>query len=177
VSSGLFRREYLRETGRNLSSYDATVSVPVPRPSERSSFDPILDGAVAVLAPAAASYIGNELGFRTSLDYRLLNREVSGHWDFGIKPGRQGYAGSLESLEEARTRNPALRIFIAHGYTDLVTPFAMSRYLVDQLRPIDGAAAIEFRLYRGGHMMYLRPASRAALSTGVRGIYGAAAAH
>ena len=69
-----------------------------------------------------------------------------------------------------------MKVFIAHGYTDLVTPFAMSRYLVSQLRPIDGAAPVEVRVYRGGHMMYLRPGSRAQLSSDVRGIYAAAPA-
>ncbi|MGO8952101.1 MAG: S10 family peptidase [Rhodomicrobium sp.] len=171
VSVALFRREFLRRTDRSLSLYDAAVSIPVPRPSEHSHFDPILDGAVTVLAPAAASYIGNELGFKTGLEYRLLNKEVSGHWDFGLKPGQQGYAGSLDSLEEARVHNPALRILIAHGYTDLVTPYSMSRYLVNHLRPLDGAAPIELRVYRGGHMMYLRPASRTKLSNHARSIY------
>ncbi len=177
VSSQLFRREYLRRTDRILSAYDATVSTPAPRPSEHPHFDPILDGAVSVLEPAMASYAANELGFKTSLGYRLLNREAASHWDFGIKPGEQGYAGSLDSLEEARVRNPALKIFIAHGYTDLVTPFAMSQYSVSQLRPIDGAAPIGIRVYRGGHMMYLRPSSRAQLSSGARGIYAAAPSH
>ncbi len=68
-------------------------------------------------------------------------------------------------------RNRALKVFIAHGYTDLVTPYAMSQYLIGQLRPIDGAAPIDLRVYRGGHMMYLRPASRAELSRDVRGLY------
>jgi carboxypeptidase C (cathepsin A) len=177
VSSGLFGREYLRKTDRILSAYDATVSIPAPRPSEHPYFDPILDGAVCVLAPAMASYAANELGFKTGLEYRLLNREASSHWDFGIKPGRQGYAGSLGSLEQARVRDPALKVFIAHGYTDLVTPFAMSYYLVNQLRPIDGAAPVDIRIYRGGHMMYLRPSSRAQLSRDVRSIYAAAPSH
>jgi carboxypeptidase C (cathepsin A) len=173
VSAGLFRREYLRRTDRNLSLYDATVSVPAPRPSERPHFDPILDGAVTVLGPAMTRYAADELGFKTSLGYRLLNREVSAHWDFGLNPGQQGYAGSLDSLEDARVRNGALKVLIVHGYTDLITPFAMSRYLVSQLKPIDGATPIEVRVYRGGHMMYLRPASRAELSKDARRIYGA----
>ncbi len=172
VSTQLFAREYLRHTDRALSVYDATVSVPVPRPAEHPHFDPILDAAVTVLAPAAASYIGKELAFNTTLEYRLLNREVNANWDYGLRPGQQGYAGSLDSLEEARTHNPALKVFIAHGYTDLVTPYSMSRYLVSQLRPIDGAAPIDVRVYRGGHMMYLRPASRAELRNDARNIYG-----
>jgi carboxypeptidase C (cathepsin A) len=176
VPTGVFLREYLQQNGRALSRYDAAVSVAVPRPSRQYRFDPILDGAIAVLAPAASNYIDKELGFHTSLEYRLLNREVSGHWDFGLKPGQQGYAGSLEELEKARVRNPELKILVAHGYTDLVTPYSASRYLISQLRPIDGAAPIELRVYRGGHMMYLRPASRANFTGDVRGMFVAPSA-
>jgi carboxypeptidase C (cathepsin A) len=176
VPAQVFLREYLKQKGRVLSRYDAAISVPVPQPSEHYPFDPILDGAVAALAPAASSYIAKELGFHTSLEYHLLNREVSSQWDFGLKPGQQGYAGSLGELEKARVRNPDLKIFIAHGYTDLVTPYSMSRYLINQLRPIDGAVPIEIRVYRGGHMMYLRPSSRMNLTGDVRGIFSAASA-
>jgi len=172
VSAGLFIREYLRDNNRALSRYDATVSVPMPEPEDHPSYDPILDGAVSVLGPAAAAYIGGELGFKTSLEYRLLNREASSHWDFGVPSGRQGYAGSLDSLEQARVRNPALKIFIAHGYTDLVTPYATSRYLLGHLRPLEGAAEPVLRVFRGGHMMYLRPASRAQLTASVAQLAG-----
>jgi carboxypeptidase C (cathepsin A) len=171
VSASLFVREYEKRKDRALSRYDATVSVPVPRPEDNDHFDPILDGAVAALRPATVNYIRQELGFRTDLEYRLLNRTANGHWDFGTKPTRQGYAGSLDELEKARVRNLDLKIFIAHGYTDLVTPYAMSLYLVGQLRPIEGAAPVDVRVYRGGHMMYLRPASRAELSRDARSLY------
>ncbi len=171
VPADLFIRDYERRTDRALSRYDATVSVPAPQPEDHERFDPILDGAVTALRPAAVNYLRQELGFRTDAEYRLLNRSASGHWDFGTKPGRQGFAGSLDDLEKARMRNPALKVLIAHGYTDLVTPYAVSKYLIGQLRPIEGAAPIEVRVYRGGHMMYLRSASRAALTGDARRMY------
>ncbi len=173
VSASLFIREYEKRKDRALSRYDATVSVPVPQPEDHPHFDPILDGAITALRPAIINYLRKDLGFRTDLEYRLLNRETGGHWDFGTKPSRQGYAGSLDELEKARIRNGRLKIFIAHGYTDLVTPYAMSQYLVSQLRPIEGAAPVDVRTYRGGHMMYLRPASRADLSRDAHSLYQA----
>jgi carboxypeptidase C (cathepsin A) len=171
VPTDVFIRDYERRTDRALSRYDATVSTPAPQPEDHERFDPILDGAVTALRPAAVSYLRQELGFKTDIDYRLLNRSANGHWDFGTKPNRQGFAGSLEDLEKARMRNPALKVFIAHGYTDLVTPYAVSKFLIGQLRPIEGAAPIELRVYRGGHMMYLRPASRAALTADARRVF------
>jgi carboxypeptidase C (cathepsin A) len=168
VSVHTFTREYEKDGERVLSRYDATVGAPVPRRGE-VRFDPILDRSVTVLGPAFMQYARTELGYRTDLEYRLLNREVSGRWDFGA--GRQGYAGAVAELQKARARNPTLGVLITHGYTDLVTPYAVSQYLVDQLAPIDGARAIELKVYRGGHMMYLRPASRRALSEDARAFY------
>ena len=69
------------------------------------------------------------------------------------------------------TLNPALQVLIAHGLTDLITPYFASRYLVDQLPPLAGAAPIELRLYGGGHMMYMRPESRRALKADARALY------
>lgn len=171
VSASLFVREYLRRNSRALSRYDGTVSVPVQKPSDRNHYDPILDGTASVLAPAAVQYFRQELGFRTDLQYKLLNREVNGHWDFGTTPNQQGFAGSLDDLQKARVRNPDLRLLITHGYTDLVTPYSMSEFLVGHLLPIEGAAPIDIRVYRGGHMMYLRPGSRGQLANDARALY------
>ena len=170
VSVRTFTREYEKRGDRVLSRYDGTVSAPVPRRSE-IRFDPILDGAVTVLTPAFAQYARGELGYRTDLEYRLLNREVSGRWDFGTSPNRQGFAGALEDLQSARAHNPALGVLVTHGYTDLVTPYGVSQYLIDQMAPLERARPVELKLYRGGHMMYLRPASRRALTQDARAFY------
>jgi carboxypeptidase C (cathepsin A) len=170
VSRWLFRREYVRREHRATSIYDGSISAPVPRPADDADFDPILDGAVAVLTPLMVRYAHEELGFKTDLPYKLLNRDVSKAWEYGIE--RQGYAGSLDDLQKARTLNPGLKVFIAHGYTDLATPYAVSRFLIGQLPPIESARAVEMRVYRGGHMMYMRPASRRALTADVRAVYG-----
>jgi carboxypeptidase C (cathepsin A) len=62
-------------------------------------------------------------------------------------------------------------VLITHGYTDLVTPYGVSQYLIDQLAPLDKARPVELKLYRGGHMMYLRPLSRRALTQDARAFY------
>jgi carboxypeptidase C (cathepsin A) len=170
VSVNTFTREYVERRDRVLSRYDGAVSAAVPQRSD-IRFDPILDGAVSVLTPAFTQYARADLGYRTDLSYLLLNRNVGGHWDFGTSASRQGFAGALDELQKARTRNPALGVLIVHGYTDLVTPYAVSRYLVDQLAAIDKARPVELKVYRGGHMMYLRPGSRRALAQDARAFY------
>jgi carboxypeptidase C (cathepsin A) len=170
VTVRTFTHEYEKGGARVLSRYDATVTAPVPRRSE-IRFDPILDGAVSVLTPAFTQYARGELGYRTDLEYFLLNREVSSRWDFGTSATRQGFAGALDELQTARTHYPALGVLIAHGYTDLVTPYGVSQYLIDQLAPLEAGRPVELKVYRGGHMMYLRPTSRGALTQDVRTFY------
>jgi carboxypeptidase C (cathepsin A) len=173
ISASVFMKEYDRANGRVLSRYDGSVSRPDPNPADSRAGgpDPVLDRADSVWTPAFVRHVRDELGYATDVTYRLLNRSISGRWDFGTSPNRQGYAGALEDLQAARVLNPALQVLIAHGLTDLITPYFASRYLVDQLPPLAGAAPIELRLYGGGHMMYMRPESRRALKADARALY------
>jgi carboxypeptidase C (cathepsin A) len=126
---------------------------------------------VSALSPAFVAYAPDDLGYATDLAYDLLNRKVSSQWDYGLSPPRQGYAGALDDLQEARTQLPSLRILVATGCTDLVTPYAVSQYLIDHMQPIDGAVPVEMKMYQGGHMMYLRAPSRNALTTDAQRMY------
>jgi carboxypeptidase C (cathepsin A) len=60
---------------------------------------------------------------------------------------------------------------IAHGYSDMVTPYAVSRYVLDHLPPLDGSDRTQLRLYRGGHMFYMDAGSRKAFSADARAFY------
>jgi carboxypeptidase C (cathepsin A) len=114
------------------------------------------------------------LGFRTDVTFRLLEADISRRWDWGTRGGRQGYAGVLDELQQARSANSALQVMIASGYTDLVTPYLAARYLVGQLAPLRGAPPIRLEDYEGGHMMYLRADSRKALTADVAALYARA---
>ena len=107
------------------------------------------------------------------MSYRLLNDEVSRNWEYGPGPSRQGYAGVMDDLQRARSLNPAMGVLIVNGYTDLVTPYMTSRYLVGQVRSIPAAKPIRLDVLEGGHMMYFRPDSRHALKEAVSELYQA----
>lgn len=165
VPAEVFAREFARTSGQVLSLYDGTLAGPdiSPQSPWQETPDAVLDRSVPVLTSAFVDYVRNELNYRTDISYRLLNKEIAGRWDYGTGPSRQGYAGVMEDLQRARALNPKLGVLIAHGYTDLVTPYLASRYLVAQLPALTGATPITQRVYEGGHMMYLAPQSRAAL--------------
>ena len=63
------------------------------------------------------------------------------------------------------------KLLIAHGYTDMVTPFAMTRYILDHMPSADPPGRVQLKLYRGGHMIYLDPQSRKAFSADAAAFY------
>jgi carboxypeptidase C (cathepsin A) len=77
----------------------------------------------------------------------------------------------MDDIQEARAANRELAVMIATGYTDLITPYLASAYLVRQLPPLEGASPITVEDYAGGHMLYLRPESRRALKRDVEAMY------
>ena len=131
----------------------------------------MLDSTVPLWTSAFVSYAQDTLGYKTEEAYRLLNRQVRDKWDFGTSPTRQGYAGVLDDIQQARAANRTLEVLIATGYTDLITPYLAATYLVRQLPPLEGAAPITIEDYAGGHMLYLRPDSRRALKQDVEAMY------
>lgn len=178
IPASRFAREYARARGRVLSLYDGSVEGPdtAPGSGRGGGVDPVLDRAVPVWTSALVSHVREELGYRTDVTYRLLDGEVGGRWDYGTSATRQGYAGALSALQAGRALNPALEVLVAHGYTDLVTPYFGSRYLFDQLAPLAGAVPPTVSTYPGGHMFYMRPGSREALTQDTRATYARALA-
>jgi carboxypeptidase C (cathepsin A) len=173
IPTGLFIKEFARSEGRVLSRYDGLISAPDPKPgSEWSSGpDPVLAPVGAALTSTFVQYVREELGYRTDVTYRVLNEEVNRRWDYGTSPTRQGYAGALDDLQEARSVNPRMRVLVAHGFTDLVTPYLAARFLISQLPPLNGAEPVRLETYEGGHMMYMRTDSRLALLEDARRLY------
>ncbi|AZO48203.1 MAG: peptidase S10 [Mesorhizobium sp.] len=173
IPTSLFAREFARAKGKVLSPYDATIGTAdiAPESARIAGPDPVLDRSVPALTSAFVGYISDELNFHTDISYRLLNGDVTHNWDYGTS--RQGYAGVMDDLQRARSLNPALGVVIVNGYTDLVTPYLASRYLVNQVPPLADARPIRVDVVEGGHMMYFRPDGRRALKEAAAELYQA----
>jgi carboxypeptidase C (cathepsin A) len=163
-SRGFIAEEYIKglrgRDGKIVSRYDATFAVDDPLPEQNSArrSDPILAGATRAYGGAFAAYARNELGFKTDMTYALL---ADVHWDW---QGGRNQASCEEDLRTLLAYGPSFRLLIAHGYSDMVTPYAMSRYVLDHMPPIDPPGRVALKLYRGGHMVYLDPQSRRAFT-------------
>ncbi|HMF23304.1 MAG TPA: carboxypeptidase [Pseudolabrys sp.] len=154
----------LRASDRKIvSRYDAAFAVDDPYPERRSSRapDPILDAVSRAYGGAMASYARNELGFKTEMTYALLAGDVTNHWDW---QGGRVQASIEDDLRVLLAYGPSFRLLIAHGYSDMITPFAATRYVLDHMPAFDPPGRVQLKLYHGGHMLYLEPQSRKAFS-------------
>jgi carboxypeptidase C (cathepsin A) len=170
---GFVRSAYLqrlRADGQTVSIYDATFAVPDPYPESdrRRGSDPILDGFTRALSGAFVGYARDELGFKTDMTYNLLAHDVSSKWDWG---NRREPPGASDELRELLALSPSFRLLVAHGRTDFVTPYGVSRYVLDHLPDIGAPDRVQLKLYRGGHMFYFNPDSRRDFSNDVKNFY------
>jgi len=174
-SSGFIHDAYVKnfDAGEHkiVSHYDATFASDDPYPATPSPQgpDPILDGLVRAYGGAFVGYARDELGFKTEMTYTLLASDIAGKWNW--EQGR-GQASVTDDLRVLLALTPSFRLLIAHGYSDMVTPYAVSRYVLDHLPSFEGRTGL--KLYRGGHMFYLDPESRKAFTADARAMYSAA---
>ena len=173
-SRGFIRDAYVKHLrsaeGKVVSRYDATFAVPDPFPEQETARggDPVLDGLTRAYGAAYAAYARDELGFKTEMTYILLASDIAGKWDW---EGGRGSASASDDLRELLAFIPSFRLLIAHGYSDMVTPYAASRYVLDHLPPIGDPSRTQLLLYRGGHMFYTDPESRKAFSADAKTFY------
>ncbi|HZU89301.1 MAG TPA: septum formation initiator, partial [Stellaceae bacterium] len=178
IPSRVFARNIRRSGHQVVSLYDATVTRPASaNPRDDKAGDPILGPAAAAYTAAFDQYAAEFLGYHTDLAYRALAREVAQNWNWQGAKQEGGFGLAMASLQATLLEHPATRLMIANGRYDLVTPYLASRWLVDQLQiPAAARARIRLHVYAGGHMMYMRPSSRAALAHDAAALYGASAA-
>ena len=154
-----------------VSPYNGTFTLPDPFPESDDGHagDPILDGYLQSLGGLFVGYARDQLNYSTEITYELLNRRVSGRWNWD-GGGRRG-AGAGDDLRRLLALNPGMRLLIAHGRSDLVTPYGVSRYVLDHLPQEAGAGRASLALYKGGHMFYFDPASRSAFTDDAEAFY------
>jgi carboxypeptidase C (cathepsin A) len=102
------------------------------------------------------------------MTYALLAGDVTGNWDWR---GGRLQASAEDDLRTLLAFGPSFRLLIAHGVSDMVTPYAMTRYVLDHLPPTNKPGRVQLMLYRGGHMLYLNAQSRKAFGADAAAFY------
>ena len=155
-----------RQPGFVDSPYDATVAAadPFPAAANDNSPDPLLDGMRGPLTSGMLYVYHTWLDWQPegapARQYEVLNEQVSREWDYGRRMVRPEV---YSDLRQFLALDPTTRVAVAHGLTDLVTPYFASALLLRQTPGFGRAPQTELLTYPGGHMFYSRDASRAAL--------------
>ncbi len=159
-----------RPDGKIASPYDAAFLYddPYPESGADRGDDAILDGYTRAYGAAFAAYARDELRFSTEMTYRLLEPDVNRRWDWDGTRSTTGATGDLRTLLSV---TPSFRLLVAHGYSDALTPYGVSRYIIDHMPPALVAGRASLRVYRGGHMFYTSAPQRRAFSADARDFY------
>lgn len=169
VDRWTFQRERTRGEGMVASAYDASVTGTDPYPDSFAGrfTDPFTTALSAPITSAMLDLYGERLKWRPAVRYFLSNGSVNSSWNFGQRSPPQ----AIDDLVQSLALDPSLEVIVAHGLTDLVTPYFESRLLIDQLPPFVTPDRVRLLTYGGGHMFYSREASRVAFRRDVAGLY------
>jgi carboxypeptidase C (cathepsin A) len=152
VPLGRFASELLADQDRVIGRYDSRYLGYVrDRLANRMEQDPSYEAVASAFASTFNNYVRTELNYETDLTYEVIASVGRWNWD-----RNNGYVDVAETLANALTRNPFLRIHVSSGYYDLATPLFATRYTFDHFN-VDSALRENLTLdtYTAGHMMYL----------------------
>ena len=158
VDENLFAREAARMKGKVTSFYEPGIAGDDPDPSvPRPDYaDPFLAALKAPLTAAMADLLRTN-GKPPSIPYVVSNDNVFQNWRWSDD---HGMPEAVTAMRKMLALDRGLHVLVAHGYSDLATPYFESSLILDQL-PDFGGRVIQ-RNYRGGHMFYGRDDSRVA---------------
>jgi carboxypeptidase C (cathepsin A) len=157
-----FVKELLRDQRRTVGRLDSRFTgIDRDAAGEKFDYDP---SYAAIQGPYTATlndYVRTELEFESDLPYEILTERVR-PWSY--EQHQNAYVNVAETLREAMTKNPFMKVFVANGYYDLATPYLATRYTFNHLG-LDPSLQknISMAYYEAGHMMYIHLPSLAQL--------------
>jgi carboxypeptidase C (cathepsin A) len=168
IDQVLYAGTLLADRGQVLDRYDGSQASdnPTPEAPGIGVLDRSINILTGILLAPLMDYVRGDLGYVTDRPYIPLNLDANAAWV------RDETVGTPENVGIALAQNTDLRVLVVHGTYDLVTPYFLSRYALEQATRAKGARErLYFGTYPGGHMFYLRTGSRAEFAADVRGFY------
>jgi carboxypeptidase C (cathepsin A) len=158
-----FTKELLRDESKVLGNYDTRFTAYDSDPiGEAASVDPSERYLSGAFNSALQSYLFKDLGWKKTQPYFTFNDQVW-PWNWSMyHRGVTSYPDVLGNLEQTLLDHPKMRVFVACGQYDLVTPYYAQEYTFARLSP-KIRENIQITQYGAGHMMYIRKDVREAL--------------
>ena len=178
ITSTLFCRELLRSERRLCGHYDASITAVDPFP-DRDNYegpDPTLYSIDRLFTGAINHQLRTNLQVESDLEYRLLSMQVNEAWkDRSKSHFFHKLAGAMDDLRYGMSLNEHMKVFISHGYFDLVTPYFSSQRLIHLMKlTSEQQRNLVNRNFDGGHMFYSWDESRAAFQSQAQQFYESA---
>ena len=173
-----FCRELLREHRQVLGLYDASLTTVDPYP-DRTNFegpDPSLLSIDPLFTGAINHQLRSTLKVDSELDYRLICMEVFQKWkNESVEEVFDSAVGAMDDLRYGMSLNRHMKVLIAHGYFDLITPcYATGRQIGLMKLTEDQEQNLATKNYNGGHMFYSWDTSRVAFRNDAAEFYQSA---
>ena len=131
VPPNVFLRESYRNVQRIGSQYDATVAGldPAPFATRSDGEDQMRLGLHAPIVSAMVALYHDKLNWKVEgARYAFMSEQATRQWDWG-----HGGAEAVSALRQSLALDPAMRVLIVHGMTDVVTPYLETQMVLDQL--------------------------------------------
>lgn len=149
-----FNKELLRSERRSTGRLDSRFKgIDRDAAGEGPDTDPSMSAIRPPYTSAFNSYIREELGYKSDLEYYILGGGVTSPWNWNTTTG---YADTSIPLKNAMAKNPYMKVFMAQGYYDMATPFYAAEYTISAMNldpQLRKNVSVEY--YESGHMMYI----------------------
>ncbi|MCA9427849.1 MAG: peptidase S10 [Candidatus Omnitrophica bacterium] len=148
-----FTKELLRDEKRTVGRFDSRIKgIDREAVGDSPDYDPSYAAVQGPYTGCLNDYVRKDLNFKTDLPYEILTGRVH-PWNYEDYENR--YVNVGDTLQEAISKNPYLKVFVANGYYDLATPFLATEYTFAHLG-LDASLRgnVSMGYYEAGHMMY-----------------------
>jgi len=149
-----FVKELLRGQRRTVGRLDSRYTgIDRDAAGEQFEFDPSYAAIQGAHTACFNDYVRGDLQFESDLPYEIL-KGLYQSWSY--KEFENQYVSVAETLRQAISMNPHLRVHVANGYYDLATPYFATAYTFNHLG-LDPSLRdnVAMSFYEAGHMMYV----------------------
>ncbi len=167
VTPGRFYKELLRDRNLTVGRLDSRYTgTDYDNAGEKADNDPSFYGIDGGYTAAMNAYARSDLGFKTDKSYVTIGGVDD--WDWKLKGNDDSafYFNVAPYIGRTLRENSGAKVFVAAGWYDFATPFFGAEYSLGRTGiPAD---RVQFHYYDAGHMMYVRDADLAKLSSDIR---------
>lgn len=149
-----FTKELLREKGVTVGRLDTRFTgIDKDNAGEMFEFDPSYAAIQGPYTAVLNDYMRRDLHFENDIPYEILSGLYE-KWSYNTFENK--FVDVAETLRQAMSSNPHLKVLVANGYYDLATPYLATRYTFNHLG-LDASLQQNYEMtyYEAGHMMYV----------------------